>query len=121
MLLYFDLVDRPNFPVFFAWNFSRHTAGLNIPPTLLIAFAENAIKHGVANDPTRPIRIRLDISDYTIRFSCRNRIKPTPDRKSHGSGLANTRRRLEIQYAGAYTLETYPEEDDFVVELTIGY
>lgn len=121
MLLYLELMNKPDFPVFVSYELTDRTNGLTIPPTTLISFVNNAVKHGVANDPAQPIRIQLSFVDDVMRFSCRNRIKAVPDQKSHGVGLANVRRRLEIQYEGAYLLETRREGGEYCVELTINY
>lgn len=121
MRLYLALINKPGSPVFVTYELTDHTAGLTIPPTTLISFANNAVKHGVASDPTRPIRIKLSVKDDVMRFSCSNHKKKVSDQKSHGVGLANVRRRLEIQHEGAYTLETHSDGEIYRVDLTIHY
>lgn len=121
MLLYLALLDKPGSPVFVTCELAKDTAGLSIPPTTLISFANNAVKHGITNDLARPIRLKLSVKDDVMRFSCSNHKKAVPDQKSHGVGLANVRRRLEIQYEGTHTLETYDNGETYCVDLTIRY
>jgi two-component system LytT family sensor kinase len=42
-----------------------------IAPLLLIAFIENAFKHGVANDPAAPIKMIINLSDKHLSFTWR--------------------------------------------------
>lgn len=121
MLLYLELINKPSSPVFVTYELAGNTSGLTIPPTTLISFVNNAIKHGVANDPKRPIRILLTVKLDVLVFCCINSIKTVPDQKSHGVGLANVRRRLDIQYEGAYALETRAEGETYRVDLIIHY
>ncbi len=121
MRLYLEQKSRPENPVYVHYELTEHTMGYSIPPTTLIGFAENACKHGVANNPLDPIRIVLDVRDGVLRFTCRNRINTAANRTSHGVGLANVRRRLEIMYGDRFTLSARTEGEVYVLELTIEY
>lgn len=121
MLIFLAQRGRTDHKVCVHFELTEGTAGYSIPPTTLIGIAENACKHGIADDPLHPIRIGLDVSDGVLRFTCRNRIKPVADRTSHGLGLTNLRRRLEIMYGDRFSLSAHHEGDEYLVELTIAY
>jgi len=119
--VYTRLIHQPARPLYVAWELAEGIAGYNIPPTTLITLVENAFKHGVTNDPAYPVHIRLTMAEGVMRFACRNRIREAPDGESHGVGLANLRRRLEIKYDQRAALRTFREGSDFVAQLTIAY
>ncbi len=73
-------------------------AGKRVAPLLLIPFVENAFKHGVVNDPARPIRINLKITGERLDFSVSNKINRSQKDATTGVGLVNIRRRLELIY-----------------------
>lgn len=73
-------------------------AGKRVAALLLIPFVENAFKHGVVNDPTRPIRINLKINGNRLDFTVSNKINRSQKDHSTGVGLVNIRRRLELIY-----------------------
>lgn len=119
LTVYSELVRQPARPVYLDWEIADGIAGYTIPPTTLITLLENAFKHGVTQDPKYPVRIRLTIEGGGIEFYCRNRIKDTSDGESHGVGLANLRRRLDIKYGQRANLKTYRAGADFVAHLSI--
>ena len=73
-------------------------AGKRVAALLLIPFVENAFKHGVVNDPQRPIRINLKVIGDRLDFSVSNKINQSQKDPSTGVGLVNIRRRLELIY-----------------------
>ena len=90
-----------------------------IVPLLLIAFIENAFKHGVANNPVTPIRLLIDIDESHLHFYMQNK-KHTNNRDSIGGiGLNNVKRRLDLLYRGKYNLEIRDETDTYTVELSL--
>ncbi|QJD81041.1 sensor histidine kinase [Spirosoma rhododendri] len=105
---------------------SGEPAHYQIAPLLLIAFVENAFKHGVKG-ATQPayvqVRAEVDTAGQFI-FAVENSL---PSRqpvalgagRSGGVGLANVRRRLEALYAGHYSLITQADETTYTVTLTI--
>jgi len=90
-----------------------------IAPLMLIAFVENAFKHGVATDPDNPITIRLHIGENNLLFMVRNKINHDTKDKTSGIGLKNVERRLQLQYPVQHTLETKTEGDYFVASLLL--
>jgi two-component system LytT family sensor kinase len=73
-------------------------AGKRVSALLLVPFVENAFKHGVVNDPDRPIRIRLKVTGNRLVFTVSNQISRGQKDHSTGVGLPNIRRRLELIY-----------------------
>ncbi len=90
-----------------------------IVPLLLIAFIENAFKHGVANNPLTPIRLLIDVEEAHLHFYIQNK-KHTNNRDEVGGiGLSNVRRRLNLLYPGKYNLDIRDETDTYTVELSL--
>ncbi len=104
-----------------------HPAHYQIAPLLLIAFVENAFKHGVKG-ATQPayVQVRADVDNkgrfvFFVENSLPER-RPAPaatEVRSGGVGLANVRRRLEALYAGQYTLDTTTDQHTYEIALTI--
>ena len=107
--------------------------GQVIAPLLLIPFLENAFKHGSSQqtDLAR-IDLRLWVKDCEMTFRLENNIdlsivpvhtgSPVPVRSSHtgnGIGLANVKKRLELIYPDRHTLTIQPDNNLFVVTLTV--
>jgi two-component system LytT family sensor kinase len=93
--------------------------GQHIVPLLLISFIENAFKHGVANDPASPIKLKIDLKDGHLYFFIQNK-KHTHNRDSSGGiGLNNVRRRLDLLYPNKYNLEIRDEADTYTVQLSL--
>jgi two-component system LytT family sensor kinase len=90
-----------------------------IVPLLLIAFIENAFKHGVANDPLTPIRLLIDVDDEHLYFYIQNKKHTNNRDASGGIGLNNVKRRLNLLYPGKYNLDIRDEADTYTVELSL--
>ncbi len=90
-----------------------------IVPLLLIAFIENAFKHGVANNPATPIRLLIDVQDAHLHFYIQNK-KHTNNRDDAGGiGLNNVKRRLDLLYPGKYNLDIRDDAAAYTVELSL--
>jgi LytS/YehU family sensor histidine kinase len=90
-----------------------------IVPLLLIAFIENAFKHGVANDVMTPIKLLINVEECKLHFYIQNK-KHTHNRDAIGGiGLTNVQRRLNLLYPEKYTLNIRDEEDTYTCELSI--
>jgi len=97
-----------------------------IAPLLLIAFVENAFKHGVKG--TRPgtyVQVRVTVgAGGRLVFAVENSVPPKravgeSASKAGGIGLVNVRRRLEALYPGQYALVITPGEGQYAVNLTL--
>jgi two-component system LytT family sensor kinase len=90
-----------------------------IVPLLLIAFIENAFKHGVANNPLTPIRLLIDVNESHLHFYIQNKKHTNNRDASGGIGLNNVKRRLDLLYPAKYNLDIRDERDTYTVELSL--
>jgi len=90
-----------------------------LPPLLFIPFIENAVKHNPESDTY--IHISFELENNTLKFGCVNP-KPTipiPQSSTGGIGLTNIKRRLELLYPNAHTLEITDNESTYTIHLTL--
>ncbi|MFD0941707.1 sensor histidine kinase [Pedobacter boryungensis] len=89
-------------------NFKQHISNQNIQiaPLLLIILLENAFKHGIepAEEATF-LNLSLSCTDQELIFSCENSIEPDKTATKPGIGLNNLKKRLELLYPNAYSLD----------------
>jgi len=95
-----------------------------IAPLILITFVENSFKHSLSSLADNiSIIIKIDVVDHQLRFHCSNRYSKgeDPSRKllSHGVGLQNIKKRLELQYFEKYQLDISTEDETFLVDLQL--
>jgi two-component system LytT family sensor kinase len=93
--------------------------GQQIAPLLLIAFIENAFKHGVANNPVTPIRLLIDVDEGHLHLHLQNKKHNNNRDAAGGVGLPNVERRLNLLYPGKYNLDVRNESDTYTVELSL--
>lgn len=94
-----------------------------IAPLILIVFIENAFKHSQA-DQSDNIRVEIDIrlsDDGELNFLCKNNFQRTSDTTdiSHGIGLANVRKRLQLLYPDAHQLTIQETDRQYEVYLSM--
>ena len=94
---------------------------VEIAPLLFISLIENAFKHGVSSSRPSKIDIRLEMDGDSLAFTCDNTNYPKDDadRSGSGIGLENTRRRLDLMYAGRYQWEQSLDNDIYHVRVTL--
>ena len=90
-----------------------------IVPLILIAFVENAFKHGVASDPENPITILVNTWPGHLKFNVSNKKSVQNKDQASGIGLSNVKRRLDLLYPGRYVLEVYEEKDLYNCKLEL--
>jgi two-component system LytT family sensor kinase len=92
-----------------------------IEPLLLVAFVENAFKHGELSDPEQPLVIELSVRNGKLRFDTLNKKAKRQTDSVGGIGLTNVRRRLELLYPKQHTLHITDESDNYAssLELTL--
>lgn len=90
-----------------------------IVPLLLIAFIENAFKHGVANDPSAPIRLLINLDGTHLYFYMENRKHMNNRDIEGGVGLQNVKRRLELLYPYKYKLDIQDKPNIYTCELSL--
>jgi two-component system, LytTR family, sensor kinase len=95
-------------------------AGFRITPNLLLTLVENALKHGVFNDPARPQTIHLKMEQNAFSFTVSNHIHPQKNTEPDSNvGLENIRRRLQIEYPGTHRFAVHSESPVFTVIVEI--
>jgi two-component system, LytTR family, sensor kinase len=97
--------------------------GRKIAPLLFLPLVENAFKHGVNKSIENAfLEGCLSVNDTTILFELKNNIPKNSSKNghlSHGIGLENLKKRLELTYPNRYLLETHVENDIFYTTLKI--
>lgn len=104
---------------FVSFNVSGVEDNIQIVPLILIAFVENAFKHGIVSDPDYPVLINMDVRDGMVVFEVRNHKKPQNKDTMSGIGLNNVKRRLELLYAGSYQLSIQNSELTYYCKLAL--
>ncbi len=93
-----------------------------IEPMLLVAFVENAFKHGTGLVEKAEIMIELKVRNGLLTFLVRNRYDPdSPDSKDgdSGIGLPNVQRRLNLLYGQKHSLLISKKDNWFSVSLQL--
>jgi sensor histidine kinase YesM len=88
-----------------------------LPPLLIIPFVENAFVHGVHNGADFFLHIELSVKDEQLFLRIDNS-KPARQRSGgNGTGIHNTRQRLERIYQNQYTLEVEQSPKNYSLHL----
>jgi sensor histidine kinase YesM len=102
------------------WNISNGKR--EVVPLLLVPFVENAFKH-VSRMPKQKgyVTLALKQQDDQLIFSIENSNSAQLPRKdnSHGLGLENVQKRLEILYPGRHLLDIEKTNTTFKVNLAL--
>lgn len=91
----------------------------SVPPMLFITFVENAFKYGISSESDCTIRIGLQLQEGIIRFTTENAIMRQNDTTTHGIGIENCRKRLQLLFPGRFNLQCTEQENIYRVSLTI--
>ncbi|WP_266364518.1 sensor histidine kinase [Tellurirhabdus rosea] len=93
-----------------------------VAPLLLVPFLENAFKHGTSEQLEQAwMHLELAVQNNVMKFKLVNSREPTAEHEQQygGIGLQNVRKRLELLYPGRHDLKIIPEEETFLVSLTL--
>lgn len=90
-----------------------------VVPLMLISFVENAFKHGIANDPTDPIKITIIANQKILHFGVVNKKGKQNKDAQGGVGLTNVERRLQLVYPDRYKLNVVNSAAHYTTELMI--
>lgn len=114
-------IYRRRFPSMFLQYSKNITTGcrFRIPPHALLAFVENAFKHGAYNDSNKKLRIELQVSEKGLQFHVYNKKNRRIKDESHGIGMQYITRQLDNNYHDRYTLNIIDGSDDYTVNLKI--
>ncbi|WP_084017388.1 sensor histidine kinase [Moheibacter sediminis] len=103
-------------------SFNFTNKDIPIAPMLFLPFVENAFKHGISTIEDCFIEIKLIQNGNNLTLEVINSLlsKRQSLDESNGIGLVNTKRRLDLLYAGKYELIAEPTENGtFEVKLKI--
>ena len=101
-----------------SFQYSGDISGKMIAPLLLLPFVENAFKHGIADD-SGWITINLKVTGNRLFLKVENSYPVNGKAKSHGLGLKNVKRRLDLTYPGQYDLQLHQNEDTYEADLKL--
>ncbi|OUJ71135.1 sensor histidine kinase [Hymenobacter crusticola] len=112
---------RLRFPdsFFVEFTVTGEPAGRQVAPLVLIPFVENAIKHGVLDDPENPVRIHLNLEEEKLQFEVKNQRSDNHKDATTGIGLPNLRRRLELLYPERHVLRVDSDQEQFTTSLRL--
>lgn len=112
---------RLRFPgnLFVDFTVTGEPAGRRVAPLVLIPFVENAIKHGVLDNPDNPVRIRLNVEGEQLHFEVENHRSDDQKDAASGIGLPNIVRRLELLYPERHTLRVGSAGEQFTASLRL--
>ncbi|MDB5031040.1 sensor histidine kinase [Mucilaginibacter sp.] len=117
---YIDLQKiRFGHKAFIDFKIDGQVTNQQIVPLLLIAFIENAFKHGIANDSLTPIRLLINVDNEHLHFYIQNKKHSNNRDDMGGIGLNNVKRRLDLLYPGKYNLDIRNEIDTYTCELSL--
>ena len=102
-------------------SFSKEiTNDAQVPPMLFMAFVENAFKHGGVVNGFLEVVIEMNANKERLEFSCKNTLSTTNESiENHGLGLQNTRKRLDVLFPNAYTLQVDRDNGWYQISLEI--
>ena len=91
-----------------------------IAPRILITFIENAIKHGVSNEPSKPIQIKIVIRENNLKLNVKNTINTNKNKlKSSGIGIKNVKEQLNLIYPGKHEFRINNTISNYEVNLKL--
>ncbi|WP_428667643.1 sensor histidine kinase [Runella sp.] len=106
-------------PQFIDFDILGQVEGLRIAPLLLIAFVENAFKHGEVSDAQFPLSIVIMVNQQNLHLEVRNRKSRQNKAEEGGIGLQNVKRRLDLLYKDRYSLDIEDALDHYRCELNL--
>ena len=104
-------------------DIAENIKGFTIAPLLFIAFIENAFKY-VSHNGEGENKVEISLckkDDWLVfrSFNTRDRSANGPGMDRGGIGIANVKRRLELQYPQQYELFTRKEEEFYEITLNL--
>jgi sensor histidine kinase YesM len=93
-----------------------------ITPLILIAFVENAFKHGVSGNNNQcwiTAKLEVDSTRLVLIIENSKTNKNPGTLEKPGIGLKNVKRRLDLSYPGKYKLDIRDNAGSYFVSLTI--
>jgi sensor histidine kinase YesM len=107
-----------------SFNDDIEDGNLEIAPMLLLPFVENAFKHGTSRDGFLMVEISISVKEGFLNFIIRNSISERHNigkSTTPGIGLQNIKKRLDMNYAGSYQLESKADDKWYTVNLGLNF
>jgi LytS/YehU family sensor histidine kinase len=103
-----------------SWSIHGDIENKQIAPLLLLPFLENAFKHGTSDQLEKPwLSVELAMEQNILKCKIVNSKNETAVGSTHGIGLQNVLKRLELIYPGRYQIKLHDEGSFFVVSLVM--
>ena len=95
-----------------------------VAPLILIAFIENAFKHGVGDSTTQSyVNIKINLINNTLSLNVTNsKVRKASEKQKKtlgGIGLTNVQKRLDTLYPNRYSLRVISEPNKHQIDLKI--
>lgn len=93
-----------------------------IAPLILIVFVENAFKHSSSSQTENiEISIELEVKQGQLHFTCANSYMDQTNTQdiNSGIGLENVKKRLQLLYPEAHTLDIIKSKNEYQVKLKV--
>lgn len=107
------------FNLAYSKNVDDEALGLKIPPHMLLAIAENIVKHGVLHDPVKAAYLHISCEGTTLEVVAQNHKPPHAKPKGSGLGMSSLRSRLRYLYPDKHTLDIDNNAAYYHLKLTI--
>jgi two-component system LytT family sensor kinase len=106
---------------FIELEISGNATNQSIAPMVFIHFIENAFKFATNKKIEKAISIFVDISDMLVKFTCKNHINESneSETKNCGLGFPFIKKRLDLIYNKAYSIDIVQEDSWYIVNLEI--
>ena len=105
--------------IYINFSIEGETYDKKLAPLLLFPLIENACKHGILNDPQKPVDIHLKASHHQLEFSISNYCNDYVKDQSGGICIPNVKKRLDLLYGIRYSLDIKKTGDQFFVNLRL--
>lgn len=103
----------------FSWNITGNVFRFVVPPTTLLSLVKNALKHGDLSDPGTPLQIDISTGADAFSLTISNRLRKGKSTASHGTGLKNLERRLDLIFGDCYSFNTTKTDNEFIAHLHV--
>lgn len=105
--------------IFVTFTYPENTTSYKIPSLLLIHFVENAFKHGILHDESKPVSINLTVQNNRLVFAVTNSFDHNEHYDEPGIGLKNIQQRLNLLFPNDHELEIIEGKNTYSIILNI--
>lgn len=95
---------------------AAESGSIMVAPLLYLVYIENAFKHGISYQAVSRVSVKISIGGDKVTFDCENTVaadsKADKSGDSHGIGLQNASKRLQLIYGDSFTLTEGEESEE---------